>query len=138
MMMSEPDWAMILIPGIYRNYPTPIRHLSVSDGRTLNLGRTQLRYMPTPGVLSTGFTVCIDGYPHQAFLFGGTGLNFDRVQAAGQYLQSTKRIQQIEGIQVHVRTHAKKDEIFTRRDRLLERGKNRPHPLADPDSWSAC
>ena len=48
-MMSEADWQMTEEDAVYRNYPKPIRHLSVSDGSTLNLGRVRLRFMVTPG-----------------------------------------------------------------------------------------
>ncbi len=36
-------------PAIYQEYPKPIRHLSVAGGSTLNLGRTRLRFLHTPG-----------------------------------------------------------------------------------------
>ena len=36
-MMTEEDWNMTTEPPIYREYPRPIRHLSASDGSTINL-----------------------------------------------------------------------------------------------------
>ena len=91
-MMTEADWNMTTEPAVYQEYPTPIRHLSVSDGSTLNLGRTRLRFMQTPGhtpgVLSTRFTVYDNGYPHEAFLFGGAGLNFSGVERTEIYINS--------------------------------------------------
>ena len=96
-MMTEADWAMIEEPAVYREYPKPIRHLSASDGSTLNLGRTRLSFIHTPGhtpgVLSTIFTVYDNGYPHQALLFGGAGLNFEGVERAQMYVDSIKKLQ---------------------------------------------
>lgn len=140
-MMTEADWAMTQEPAVFREYPTPIRHLSVSDGSTLNLGRTRLSFVQTPGhtpgVLSTIFTVYDNGYPHEAFLFGGAGMNFEGIEAAEQYLASIQRMQQIQGIEVHVPTHAQEDDIFARAEMLQSRGDNDPHPFVDPESWSA-
>ncbi len=140
-MMTEADWAMTQQPAVFREYPTPIRHLSVSDGSTLNLGRTRLSFVQTPGhtpgVLSTIFTVYDNGYPHEAFLFGGAGMNFEGIEAAEQYLASIQRMQQIQGIEVHVPTHAQEDDIFARAEMLQSRGDNDPHPFVDPESWSA-
>ena len=75
-MMTEEDWSITEAPLNDEEYPKPIRHLSASDGSTLNLGRTRLRFFQTPGVtpgvLSTRFTVYDNGYPHDTFLFGGS------------------------------------------------------------------
>ncbi|MEE2608581.1 MAG: MBL fold metallo-hydrolase, partial [Pseudomonadota bacterium] len=95
-MMTEADWQMTEEDPIYRKYPKPIRHLSVSDGSTLNLGRIRLRFMVTPGhtpgVLSTRFTVYDQGYPHVAFMFGGVGLNFSGVERTESYINSVERL----------------------------------------------
>ena len=105
-MMTEADWNMTTEPAVYQEYPTPIRHLSVSDGSTLNLGRTRLRFMQTPGhtpgVLSTRFTVYDNGYPHEAFLFGGAGLNFSGVERTEIYINSIELLMQMENIEVNI------------------------------------
>ena len=141
MMMTEEDWAMTEQPAEFREYPKPIRHLSVADGSTLNLGRTRLRFMKTPGhtpgVLSTLFTVYDDGYPHSAFMFGGAGLNFSGVERTEMYIDSIKRMQQITGIEVNVPNHAAVADVFERRDMLAERQDGDPHPFVDPESWTA-
>lgn len=140
-MMTDADWAMTQLPAVFREYPKPIRHLSVNDGSTLNLGRTRLQFMQTPGhtpgVLSTMFTVYDDGYPHEAFLFGGAGMNFEGLEAAEMYLNSIQRMQQVQGIDVHVPTHAQEDDIFARLEMLQTRGDSDPHPFVDPESWTA-
>ncbi len=140
-MLTEQDWAMTEQPSESREYPKPIRHLSVNDGSTLNLGRTRLRFMHTPGEtpggLSTGFTVYDDGYPHEAFIFGGASLDFEGEEAAEQYLNNIQRLQQVIGIEVHLPTHAQEDDIFARYGMLQERQDGDPHPFVDPESWSA-
>lgn len=140
-MMTEEDWAMTEEPAVYRDYPKPIRHLSASDGATLNLGRTRLRFMKTPGhtpgVLSTLFTVYDNGYPHSAFMFGGVGLNFSGVERTEMYIESIKKMQQLTGIEVNIPNHASSADVFARRDMLAERQDGDPHPFVDPEGWIA-
>ena len=140
-MMTESDWQMTNEPAVYQEYPKPIRHLSVSDGSTLNLGRTRLRFMETPGhtpgVLSTRFTVYDNGYPHDAFMFGGVGLNFSGVERTEQYIDSVQRLMQVQGIEVNVPNHEGSGEVFDRYQMLQQRRDGDPHPFVDPESWSA-
>jgi metallo-beta-lactamase class B len=140
-MMTETDWNMTDEPAIYQEYPKPIRHLSASDGSTLNLGRTRLQFMETPGhtpgVLSTRFTVYDNGYPHDAFLFGGVGLNFSGVERTEMYINSVQRLMQIEGIEVNIPNHADSGEVFERYAMLQDRLDGDPHPFVDPESWDA-
>ena len=140
-MMSEADWQMTEEDAVYRNYPKPIRHLSVSDGSTLNLGRVRLRFMVTPGhtpgVLSTRFTVYDQGYPHVAFMFGGVGLNFSGVQRTEAYINSVTRLQQLPNVEVNIPNHQGSGEVFERYEILKDRRDGDPHPFVDPESWSA-
>ena len=137
-MMTDADWNMTEEPPIYREYPTPIRHLSVSDGSTLNLGRTRLRFMQTPGhtpgVLSTRFTVYDNGYPHDAFLFGGVGLNFSGVERTEMYINSVQRLMQLGEIEVNIPNHPESGEVFERFEMLKNREDGDPHPFVDPES----
>ena len=140
-MMTEADWNMTTEPAVYQEYPTPIRQLSVSDGSTLNLGRTRLRFMQTPGhtpgVLSTRFTVYDNGYPHEAFLFGGAGLNFSGVERTEIYINSIERLMQMENIEVNIPNHPDSGEIFERYEILQDRQDGDLHPFVDPESWDA-
>lgn len=140
-MMTEEDWQMTTEPAVYRDYPTPVRHLTASNGSTLNLGRTRLRFMTTPGhtpgVLSTLFTVYDNGYPHSAFMFGGVGLNFSGVERTELYIDSVNRIQAIPGIEVNIPNHPQSGDVFERHARLLEREEGEPHPFVDPEGWSS-
>ena len=140
-MMTEADWSIAAEPAIPQDYPKPIRHLSASDGSTLNLGRTRLRFFQTPGetpgVLSTRFTVYDNGYPHEAFLFGGADLNFAGIQQTELYINSVERLMQLEGIEVNIPNHPEFGEVFERYEILLEREDGDFHPFVDPESWDA-
>ena len=140
-MMTEADWNMVAEPAIDQEYPKPIRHLSASDGSTLNLGRTRLRFFQTPGVtpgvLSTRFTVYDNGYPHDAFLFGGAGLNFSGSDRTELYISSVERIMKLEGIEVNIPNHPDVADVFERYEILQERQDGDPHPFVDPESWNA-
>ena len=140
-MMTEEDWNMTTEPPIFQDYPIPIRHLSASDGSTLNLGRTRLRFFQTPGitngVLSTRFTVYDNGYPHDAFLFGGAGLDFTGLEQTELYINSVRRLMQLEGIEVNIPNHPESADIFERYEILQDRSDGDPHPFVDPESWAA-
>ena len=140
-MMTEADWQMTEEDPIYRKYPKPIRHLSVSDGSTLNFGRIRLRFMVTPGhtpgVLSTRFTVYDQGYPHVAFMFGGVGLNFSGIERTESYINSVERLQQLPNIEVNIPNHQDSGEVFERYEILKDRRDGDPHSFVDPESWNA-
>ena len=140
-MMTEEDWSITEAPLNDEEYPKPIRHLSVSDGSTLNLGRTRLRFFQTPGVtpgvLSTRFTVYDNGYPHDAFLFGGSDFGFSGAEQTELYINSVRRIMQLEGIEVNIPTHPESGDVFERYEILQDRGEGDPHPFVDPESWAA-
>lgn len=140
-MMSEADWQMTEQPAVYREYPTPKRHLSITDNSTLNLGRTRLSFMVTPGhtpgVVSTQFTVYDRGYPHTAFMFGGAGLNFSGVERTQMYLDSIAKLQALPGIEVNIPNHADSGDVFERAELLKTRQSDDPHPFVDPESFTA-
>ncbi len=140
-MMTEEDWQMTTQSPDFREYPTPIRHLSANDGAFLNLGRTRLRFFQTPGhtpgVLSTSFTVYDDGFPHTAFLFGGVGLTFSGVERTEQYIQSVQRLQAFQDIEVNISNHPEEGDIFARYEMLQQRQDGDPHPFVDPESFRA-
>ena len=93
----------------------------------------------TPGVLSTRFTVYDNGYPHDAFLFGGAGLDFSfsGMEQTELYINSVRRIMQLEGIEVNIPTHPESGDVFERYEILQNRGDGDPHPFVDPESWTA-
>lgn len=140
-MMTETDWQMTTEPAIYQEYPTPIRHLAANDGSTLTLGREQLQFFETPGhtpgVLSLAFTVYDDGYPREAFMFGGVGLNFSGVERTESYIKSVERLQKMRGVEVNIPNHESTAGVFARNERLKNRKEGEPHPFVDPDTYYA-
>ena len=140
-LMTEEDWQMVDEDPIYREYPTPMRHLLVTDNGTVNLGRTGLRFVKTPGhtpgVASTRFTVYDDGFPVQAFMFGGVGLNFEGVERTETYISSVKRLQSMGDIEVNIPNHAASGDVFERYEMLKDRKEGEPHPFVDPESYTA-
>ncbi len=140
-LMTEEDWQMTEEDPIYQPYAKPIRHLTINHNSTLTLGRTSLRFFKTPGhtpgVLSTRFTVYDNGYPHNAFMFGGVGLNFSGVERTEMYIDSVKHLQTMEGIEVNVPNHEGSGDVFARNEMLVDRKDGDSHPFVDPESYQA-
>ena len=140
-LMTEADWQLSEGEPVFRDYPRPMRHLSLGDGDTLNLGRTRLQFLQTPGhtlgVLSTVFTVYDSGYPHTAVMFGGAGLNFEGADRLGMYIDSVGRLLSIPDVEVNVPNHPDSGDVFARYEMLRERREGDPHPFVDPESWTA-
>jgi len=140
-LMTDEDWQMTEEPPVFREYPKPIRHLSITNGGTLNLGRTRLQFYKTPGhtpgVASTQFTVYDNGYPHTALMFGGVGMNFSGVERTQMYIDSVNFLKGMGEIEVNIPNHANSGDIFDRYAMLQEREDGDPHPFVDPESFQA-
>lgn len=140
-LMTAEDWQMVDEEPVYREYPKPMRHLTITDNGTVNLGRTGLRFVKTPGhtpgVASTRFTVYDGGFPYQAFMFGGVGLNFSGVERTEMYIESVKRLQRMGDIEVNIPNHADSAEVFERYELLQQRQEGQPHPFIDPEGYKA-
>ena len=147
----EEDWQLIdrigSTPG-RNNTPAPRmpkRDMVVKEGDTLSLGGTTLKFYKHPGhtagSLSAEFTVLDNGRPYKAFMFGGPGPR-GGVAGATQFLESSKRIAEIPGIQVHVQVHSwlasypyPNGGIFERAQKLAQRKPGDPNPFVDEASW---
>jgi metallo-beta-lactamase class B len=78
---SAADWAMMESPGRgggpFADLVPPRRDIVVSDGQTIKVGNTDIRFHVTPGhtpgTLSLMFSVFDKGQRHMAGLMGGTG-----------------------------------------------------------------
>ena len=140
-LMTEIDWQMTEGEPEFREYPRPMRHLSLGNGDTLNLGRTRLQFLQTPGhtpgVLSSVFTVYDNGYPHTAVMFGGAGLNFEGADRLQMYIDSVDRLLAMPDVEVNVSNHPDSGDVFARYEMLEERQDGDPHPFVDPESWTA-
>jgi metallo-beta-lactamase class B len=129
--MAEADWAM--------TDQTP--DLVITDGQSVTLGNTTITFYVTPGhtpgVLSMAFPVRDGDETHNAFMFGGMGLNFSGVDRTEMYLDSVDRVQAMEGIDVNITNHEGAGRIFARADVLANRGPGDPHPFVDPEGFYA-
>ena len=147
----EEDWALMeraaAQPGRNNSAPPPIpkRDMIVKEGETLTLGGQTIKFYKHPGhtagSLSAEFTVFDNGRSHKAFMFGGPGPR-GGVQGATQFLETTKRIGQIPGVEVHVQVHSwlasypyPNGGIFERAQKLAQRKAGEPHPFVDQAAW---
>ncbi len=117
------------------------RDMVMTDGQTVTLGDTTFTFYVTPGhtpgVLSMAFPVRDGERTHNAFMFGGMGLNFSGVDRTEMYIDSVRRVRQMDGIEVNVTNHEGAGQIFARADRLADRATGDPHPFVDPDGFYA-
>ncbi len=128
--MTREDWAMTGMP------PDRV----IADGESITLGDTTFRFYVTPGhtpgVLSMEFSVRDGDRTHKAFMFGGMGLNFSGVDRTEMYLNSVRRVQAMEGIEVSLTNHEGAGQVFARADRLANRGAGDAHPFVDPEGFT--
>jgi metallo-beta-lactamase class B len=89
-LMSDLDWDLALsgaASGSSRFGPPPARDMSISDGQTLTLGGTSIRFYltpgHTPGTVSMIIPVTDHGRPHVISFIGGTGLNMVKNPSKG-------------------------------------------------------
>jgi metallo-beta-lactamase class B len=129
--MAAADWAMT-------NQPPD---MTIADGQSITLGDTTITFYVTPGhtlgVLSMAFEVRDGNQTHNAFMFGGMGLNFSGVDRTGMYLASVDRVQAMPGIEVNITNHESAGQIFARADRLANRRAGEPHSFVDSAGFYA-
>jgi len=91
----------------------PKRDMAVSDGDTLTLGDTTIRFLITPGhtlgTISPVFDVRDGGRVHKAMIWGGTSFNFGRdMGRLDGYIAQTERMRRLAaqwGIDVPLSNH---------------------------------
>lgn len=129
--MAAADWAMT----------NQTRDMVITDGQSVTLGDTTIMFYVTPGhtegVLSMAFEVRDGNRTHNAFMFGGMGLNFSGVDRTELYLASVDRVQAMDGIEVNITNHESAGRIFERADALANRRPGDPHPFVDPAGFYA-
>ena len=95
----------------------PKRDMAVSDGDTLTLGDTTIRFLITPGhtlgTISPVFDVRDGGRVHKAMIWGGTSFNFGRdMGRLDGYIAQTERMRRLAaqwGIDVPLSNHPSYD-----------------------------
>ncbi len=113
---SEIDWKM-METGLEFDSKVwdrpPKRDMAVSDGDTLTLGDTTIRFLITPGhtlgTISPVFDVRDGGRVHKAMIWGGTAFNFGRdMGRLDGYIEQTERMRRLAaqwGIDVPLSNH---------------------------------
>ncbi len=143
--MTETDWQIAewKIKNDYANVNTRLtrdaRDLVISDGDSLQLGGTTIKFYITPGhtlgVLSMSFLVKDGSDTYKAFMLGGVGLNFEGVKQTEVYLQSMYRLLAMKDIQVSITNHPDPGKIFQRARRLQTRKPGEAHPFVAPEDF---
>ncbi len=134
--MAAADWPVVAEA---QGAAAPERGLVIDDGDTLTVGDTRFRFYVTPGhtpgVLSIRFPVYDGEQKHDAFSFGGAGLNtVTTPQAARDFVASLERVLAIEGLDVNVPNHPFMNDTFALAERLAAREPADPHPFVAPDA----
>jgi metallo-beta-lactamase class B len=143
--MTQTDWdlAAIEAKGRFFTPGAPRPDLVLADGDSLRVGDQTIHFYVTPGhtegVLSMRFPVYDGGEAHEAFVFGGVGLNFEGVPRTLSYIESVNRIRELATgrpvIEVNVGNHPTVGRIFERHEPLVQRQRGDPHPYVDPDAF---
>jgi len=132
-LMSDIDWDLALKPAPASRFgPPPARDLSISDGQSLTLGKSTVRFYltpgHTPGTVSSIIPVTDHGRPHVISFIGGTGLNAVKnpSQGGGQVLRQSlakfAKISLAAGADVVISSHPFLDDSWEKA-RLVNEGK---------------
>jgi len=142
-IMSEADWDLVQTSPVKGDtrFDPPEEDLVFRDGDSLTLGETTLHFLVTPGhtpgVLSITFPARDGESSHTALTFGGTGLHFAGAGRLQEYMDSVRRLLQIEGLEVNLPNHPGADRLFQKAVLLGERGPDDPHPFVSPEELRA-
>jgi metallo-beta-lactamase class B len=153
-MASEEDWKMIdALQGKTGNRDPrpnqmPKRDMVMKDGDSLKIGDQDIRFIVTPGhtpgVLSAyNITVKEGNNTYKAF-WGGGGGGADGLAGAEQGVINTKKIADIQGIQVNMLTHSWVEPngypgggMHERAALIKTRTAGDPNPFVDAATWNA-
>ena len=140
LIMSDADWKGVEGPLQFDNpnwSKPPKRDITINDGYKLTLGDTTLTLYVTPGhtpgTISPVIPVKDNGQSHTAFLWGGTGFNFERTAPNfKRYADSAERMSQTvgkSGIDVFLSNHPNVDSAVTKLDAVKARQPGQPNPF---------
>ncbi len=143
-VMTAEDWALAEEKPEFAALYMPVmpRDIVAADGDVIELGDTRLEMYKTPGhtegVLSLRYEVHDGDNTYTAMTLGGVGLNFSGVARTQSYIESYRRLQNMQdGISVSLPNHAAMANVFERGAALAERQAGEPHPFVDPDAYRA-
>ncbi len=134
-LMGEPDWDHILTwPQIGTRAPIPDKDRGLTDGDTLTLGDTTVRFVATPGhtpgTISSLIPLQDGDNEHLAAYWGGPSMSFLEPDGLEQYIASTYRLENADPkTDVELTNHPWGDGTFIKRDALAERAPGDSHPF---------
>jgi metallo-beta-lactamase class B len=134
-LMGEPDWDHILTwPQIGTPAPIPNKGRGITDGDTLTLGDTTIRFVATPGhtpgTISSLIPVKDGENWHLAAYWGGPSMSFLPPEGLEQYIGSTYRLENADPTtDVELTNHPWGDGTFVKAAALAGRGAREPHPF---------
>lgn len=137
-VMAEEDWELAEAPADHPlfAFSVPTRDIVAADGDVIELGDTKVELFKTPGhtkgVLTLRYQVRDGEDTHAAITLGGVGLNFSGVKRTESYIESYKRLQDLQkGVAVNLPNHAGMANVFGLRDALKARAPGDPHPFVN-------
>ena len=153
-MAAEEDWKMIdALQGKTGNRDPkpnvmPKRDMVMKDGDSLKIGDQDIRFIVTPGhtpgVLSAYNLTLREGNNTYKAFWGGGGGGGDGLAGAEQGVINTKKIADIQGIQVNMLTHSWVEPngypgggMHERAVLIKTRKAGDPNPFVDAATWNA-
>jgi metallo-beta-lactamase class B len=154
LMAVAEDWTMIeALQGKTGNRDPkpndmPKRDMVMKDGDSLKIGDQDIRFIQTPGhtpgVLSAHNITLRDGNNTYNAFWGGGGGGAPGLAGAEQGVVNTKKVADIQGIQVNLLTHSwvgpngyPGGGMHERAALLKTRKAGDPNPFVDPATWNA-
>jgi len=134
-VMAEADWEHIKVwPQMGPDAPLPEKDIAITDGDTLTLGDTTIRFVVTPGhtpgTLSPLVPLKDGDERHLAAYWGGASIGFLEPDGLRQYIASTERFADIDSeTDVELSNHPWADGTMLKLDALDARQPGEPHPF---------
>jgi metallo-beta-lactamase class B len=129
-IMSEIDWDT-LSRNTNWSGAKPTKDMVASDGQKITFGDTAITFYVTPGHTPGTFSLLVpvkdNGRPHLAFIWGGTGMQFN----ASSYRVQAQRMRDIvdrAGADVLLSTHPQLDRSDIKLRLVEKRKAGEPHP----------
>ena len=140
-LMTEEAWeASISLAEQVSGYVPPLKHLTATESGSVTLGRDRVSVFKTPGhtpgALSVGFTVYDGGYPYEAMIFGGVGVDVANEVAVAMYIQSIRKLQSLESVDVNIPNGESLSDFFEMANKFKARSGGGVHPFVNPGGWS--
>jgi metallo-beta-lactamase class B len=140
-LMTEEAWeASVSLVEEVSGYVPPRKHLTATESGSVTLGRDRISFFKTPGhtsgTLSVGFTVYDGGYPYEAMIFGGVGVDVANELALAVYIQSIRKLQNLESVDVNIPNGESLSDFFKMAKKFEARSDGEVHPFVNPGGWS--